>query len=222
MAKCLTCKTELSSSRRKFCSCKCAQSNPATKEKQRAAKLGRHMPWMLDERNPAKSLEARAKISCKLRGNQHTRGMRYGEETRQRMSRAASLSWKRDPGRKLRQHIPYMYKFASGRFYSSKNHKSLFYRSSYELLAMKKLERMKRVVSYEVEPLLIPYRQSGKRRHYIPDFKVTSTSNKIHLIEVKPARLISRMRYKEPAARKFAARRGWSFRIWTEVELGIA
>ena len=112
-----------------------------------------------------------------------------------------------------------------GYYYSSKNKKLLYYRSTYELMAYKRLEEMQEVSSYEVEPFSIRYiGQEGYERTYTPDILVYYSDGHKEVIEVKPARVLQL--WNNPA--KFKALSEYvdkqddmSFRIWTEKEIGI-
>ena len=107
------------------------------------------------------------------------------------------------------------------------------------------------VIRWSSEEVVIPYRSpiDGKRHRYFPDFYVEqiNTNSKIDkiLIEVKPKyqtvpptaqttktkkptkRYINEVKTwgvnqaKWEAAEEFCKDRGWKFRIFTEIELGI-
>jgi len=81
----------------------------------------------------------------------------------------------------------------SGRFMSTKTHEEMFYRSSWELAAMKWLDLNEEVSSYQYESIRIPYYsiESSRQnlRHYIPDFLIEFTSGEKELWELKPKKL---------------------------------
>jgi hypothetical protein len=105
-----------------------------------------------------------------------------------------------------------------------KSQKSRTYvRSSYEVAAVAKLEADPQVMAYEYERQFML--EDG--RWVLPDFIVTLTSGQQVMVEVKaawvfglsPSHKVSR-RLQE--ARHLAAQHGWSFKVWTEEELGDA
>jgi len=75
----------------------------------------------------------------------------------------------------------------SGHYYSMKNERRFYYRSSYELLVCEYLEDIKEVYSYSMESFCIKYKRKGEsfERRYRPDFIVNMNGKQI-LLEVKP------------------------------------
>lgn len=146
----------------------------------------------------------------KIPGNKdYLRNQIISEKTKEKMSIAASLrmlkskAWKR------------------GYYFSRKNDKNLYYRSSYELIAYKILEQMSMVKSYEVEPCVISYRFLGILRCTIPNILVTYIDGSKELIEIKPEWKMSKDNTKLWAMNDYAANKGWLFNVWTENELGL-
>ena len=112
----------------------------------------------------------------------------------------------------------------SGHFFSTKNNKELYYRSSFELAAYKILEQLSKVYSYEAEPFAIPYTFEGINRRYIPDILVTYTDDTKELIEVKPEYLVKdeKVQLKNEAAEIYCKENNIDkFSIWTEKEIFI-
>lgn len=72
------------------------------------------------------------------------------------------------------------------------DHTAITYRSSWELLLMRKLDKKPDVLKWSSEEIVIPYRSpiDGKRHRYFPDFwiRVRKANGTIQesLIEVKP------------------------------------
>ena len=72
------------------------------------------------------------------------------------------------------------------------DHTAITYRSSWELLLMRKLDKKPNVLKWSSEEIVIPYRSpiDGKRHRYFPDFfiKYVTTKGQIvrEIIEVKP------------------------------------
>lgn len=84
---------------------------------------------------------------------------------------------------KLQPHKYYKY----GSFFSIKNNKQIFYRSSYEKIYYKYLENNNMVISYVVEPIKIKYlNHKGLKRNYIPDVLVEYNNSIKELTEIKP------------------------------------
>jgi len=108
-----------------------------------------------------------------------------------------------------------------GYFYSKKNKRKIYYRSSYELTAYEILEQLSKVKSYNNEPFKIPYRWSGSIHNTIPDILVTYTDNMKELIEVKPRYMLKDKQtiFKLRAMKRFAKKNSMDFNIWTEKEL---
>jgi len=108
-----------------------------------------------------------------------------------------------------------------GFFYSEKNKKELWYRSSYELQAYKILEQLSKVVKYESEPFYIPYNFQGRERNYIPDILITYDDDSQELIEVMRENLLEdEMRIaKLKVAKRYCDKNNMKFSVWTERRL---
>ena len=125
---------------------------------------------------------------------------------------------------------------------------NIVYRSSYELKFMQYCDLTESVISYQSEEFWIPYRSplDGKTHRYFPDFflKYKDKDEKMRnlVVEIKPAKELKmpdtnpKKRTKSwaysvkmwainqakwSAAKEYCADRGWEFRIFTELELGI-
>jgi len=112
-------------------------------------------------------------------------------------------------------------RFKTGSFYSVKNKKNLYYRSSYELAAYKLLEDMPKVSKYEVEPFSISYIYDGIKRNYIPDILIKKVDGSKLLIEV-----MSNWQYSDKkkvakleAGESYCRKEGCKFMVWTEYNL---
>jgi hypothetical protein len=164
------------------------------------------------------SLEIREKISRASR-------IRMSDpREREKQSKAIINYLLSDKGRNKSQ----IYKV--GYFYSDKNKKNLWYRCSYELRAYKILETLSSVLSYIVEPLVIPYWFEGHWHNYLPDILITYIDNKKKLLEIKPkCKLEILPRYtskyidivkknwaKIAAAEIWAKETGIPYEVWTE------
>jgi len=105
-----------------------------------------------------------------------------------------------------------------GYFYSKKNEKRLWYRSSYELQAYKILEQLSKVVEYESEPFYIPYKFQEVEKNYVPDILITYDDDSQELIEVmRENLLVDKQRVaKLKVAEEYCDKHGIKFSIWTE------
>jgi len=127
------------------------------------------------------------------------------------------------------------------------NPTNIIYRSGWELKLMLYLDGHKDVISWGSEEVIIPYRSplDGKIHRYFPDFLVTKMNKdglkETALIEVKPKnqtqppkkqqkitrRYLTEVKTwgvneaKWKAAVEYCKNKGWSFHIFTEIELGI-
>jgi len=114
--------------------------------------------------------------------------------------------------------------FKTGHFTSIKNKKEMFYRSSYELVAFKLLEKDLNVETFEDEPFRIPYKTKDDiTRHYIPDILITYVNGSKELIEVKPQCFVNEesVKLKIQAGLDYCLANDMIFNVWTEKELEI-
>jgi hypothetical protein len=96
-----------------------------------------------------------------------------------------------------------------------------YYRSNFELNAIKHFESNESVISYEIEPVRIDYDFDGRKRHYVMDFIVEWNDGSRTMIEIKPHCYTNYDRYrvngaKFEAARNLASEMGYAFEVWTE------
>lgn len=68
--------------------------------------------------------------------------------------------------------------------------KQIYLRSSYESIYVRILEADIDVLSWEYEPMRLPYLFKGSIRNYVPDFLVTYVDDLSFLVEVKPSLLV--------------------------------
>ncbi len=114
-------------------------------------------------------------------------------------------------------------KSKKGYFFSKKNNKNLFYRSSYELKAFEILEKDNTVLSFEYEPFKIEYRFNNKLKNYLVDILVNYKDGSSELIEVKPNWQLNELSViaKKEALASFAKTNNYKWSIWCEEELDI-
>ena len=221
--------------------------SPEAIEKMRAAKRGANNPLYGRGHTP----ETRAKMSASRKGVPSTRdmkgvnnpyygkhhtpeqkqrhrewmlknnpfkGKRHSEKTRDLLSSKVAARLIERPELSSGHHH-----FKTGHYDSVKAGKSLFYGSSYELCAFKKLEVDPSVVEYDRCRFWIPYMLEGIRHRYSPDIFVTYTDGRKVVIEIKP---LDYMNTPDNVAkfsfgRQYCAEHGFEYVIWTEVELGL-
>lgn len=91
------------------------------------------------------------------------------------------------------------------------------YKSGLELEFYKLLDEDNSVLSYEAEPVIIPYTYEGRTHSYFIDLKVTYKDSSVKLVEIKPEYLLL-----DPQNQaKFSASKSLydNFEIWTENDL---
>lgn len=91
----------------------------------------------------------------------------------------------------------------------------VYYRSSYELVAYKKLDDDPTVLTYKTEAIAIPYEWGGITRNYLPDLCITYVDGKELIVEIKP----NYGKNSPQNIAKFAAAQqqfGDRFEIWSE------
>jgi DNA-directed RNA polymerase subunit RPC12/RpoP len=111
-------------------------------------------------------------------------------------------------------------KYKHGCYFSKKNNREHYYRSSYELKAFDILDNDRSVIGYDYEKVKISYE---KTNNTVVDLKVYYDNGDIKIIEVKPLSLINEKTniLKFEAIKNFANKNNYLFEIWTERELGI-
>lgn len=109
-------------------------------------------------------------------------------------------------------------RFKDGWHQSPKADKKMHYRSGYELTVYKCLDKDLDVLTYDVEPFIVPYIHNGKGRKYTPDIIIKFINGKTEVWEVKPSSqtLLEINQNKWRAANKACEHRGWQFKVITE------
>lgn len=184
--------------------------------------------WMIGRKMPENTLkrlseslvghicseETKNKISIANKGkNNGMYNKKHTIETKEKISKSSSEAIKN--GTRHRS------KYKNGQFFSIKNNKNFWYRSSYELIAFNILENNKSVIKYEVEPIIIPYDKNGINCNYVPDILVEYIDGGKEIIEIKPNIFLndSINNLKFLAAKKYCDKNGFVFSIWTEKDL---
>jgi len=172
------------------------------------------------ERNPMRVPEIREKM---IERNQLKYGVDWYQQTKE---------WREEQSIRVTEAIirgerNFGDVFNNGHFFSTKNNKELYYRSSYELTAYKILENDNNVLNYKTEPLRIPYTDTTQNenitRNYVPDLLVTYTNNYQELIEIKPSCFLDNelVKLKTNAGYEYCNDKELKFNIWTEEQLEI-
>lgn len=110
----------------------------------------------------------------------------------------------------------------SGKYYSDKTGKSMYYRSSWELAVCEYLEHSERVKFYDIEPFMIEYLlESGEKRYTRIDFIVEYVDGSKAIIEVKPKAFLKKgnVPNKITGCRKYAEKNNMKFVLITKEEL---
>lgn len=119
--------------------------------------------------------------------------------------------------------------------------KQVVYRSSWERAAFKWCEENSSILEWSAEEVIVPYRinSNDRIRRYFVDLWIRWKNGKCTLVEIKPNKQTQppkkgkrkTKRYLEEAvtyvqnqskweaATKYAESRGWTFQVWTEIEL---
>ena len=106
------------------------------------------------------------------------------------------------------------FEWGKGKYTSTKSGKRYHHRSSWERSWMIKLDRDTNVVSWDYEPIRIPYDRDGQRRFYVPDFVVRFANGQTEIQEVKPKMLTETPANicKAEAGTRHAQKNGWEYR----------
>lgn len=115
---------------------------------------------------------------------------------------------------------PYTH-YKTGHFVSIKSNKQMYYRSSYELIALENLEADESVCEFDTEIISIPYEHNNRTHNYIPDIWVKKSNGEVFLIEVKMKWALDDefVSAKAQAANKFCSNLSWKYLILTEDDL---
>ncbi len=122
-----------------------------------------------------------------------------------------------------RRYLEGGFQWARGRYEESPSKStkpSSYYRSSWELDFMRRLDADPTVLEWTHEPLWIRYEWEGRRR-YIPDFRVRYSDGRTELVElgVKAVKDLPRNAAKHAAARDLCEKNGWLFMVLSESDL---
>jgi TnsA endonuclease N terminal len=86
----------------------------------------------------------------------------------------------------LRRPLPEWAPAKTGVFYSEKLRRLVQFDSTLELLILRQLDTDPRIVSYQEQPITIPYVLDGQARDYTPDIVVQLNDGRAFVIEAKP------------------------------------
>lgn len=179
--------------------------------------MGRHLPPL--------SLESRQKISKATRHRVMTdehfwfKGHHHSAEERKRISDRMKIAHKLGKYKKQYKNAKSCYKH--GFFYSNKNKKDIYYRSSWELRVYEIFERISKILSYEAEPFKIQYNINDSIKNYVPDILVNYDDGSKELIEIKSSRFLNNPVniLKFEAGRKYAKDNNMKFVIMTKLDI---
>jgi hypothetical protein len=154
-------------------------------------------------------------------------GSTKGAATRRRMFASGQLSINRE---KISESMCRLYVEGGGPSWSRGHYEPLetkstkprsYYRSSWEKIAMEKLDLDPAVTQWTHEPTWISYTHDGVKRRYVPDFLVRYEDGTTVLMEVgvKSVKDMPQNISKRSAAQTFCEERGWMFRLLTEQDI---
>lgn len=108
-----------------------------------------------------------------------------------------------------------------GKHFSIKLNREIHFRSSYEEIAFKFLDKDNNVLTYLNEPFFIEYFFENATHRYIPDILITYKTGIQKLIEIKPEwRLIEpKIIAKHNTAKSYCQEKGLIFEVWTEKDI---
>lgn len=121
----------------------------------------------------------------------------------------ASLFAELQPQRQVSQHP----RFKSGEFYSDKCRKDIQHESGLEKDFLTKLERMKKVLFYWEQPVMVPYWRGRIKSFTTPDVGVIFDNLQVVIVEIKPlsGMLDYKVQMKVEGLLKFCAENGCGF-----------
>lgn len=230
---CEKCKKEyaISSSRWKnsrFCTRSCAKSGENHHFFGKVGPTKGMKPWLIgltketDERVAAMagkvSKRHKEQFASGARSNKGERNPNYGitasMRTPEQLDRYSKASTERILNSKSIKHKKYI----KGWHNSPKTIKPMLFRSSLEKRMMVCLDKDTSVVSYQYESFFIKYNQN---KRYIPDFLVTYTDNKKHLIETKGGQFLAEdsTQNKTQAALIYCDEKGYEYKIYSTKEI---
>lgn len=158
------------------------------------------------------SPESKAKIAA---ANTKRKGVfKHSEETKQKISR--NSVWRAKKG-----DFTYLGWTETRKGQPKPGQTKIGFRSKWEQRAMLLLDECSSVLSFQYEPLGVPYVWEGKQRFTIPDFLVTMTDGSIVMVEIKPRGFTynAKERAKAAACSQFCALSGWKYEVWDERRL---
>lgn len=113
--------------------------------------------------------------------------------------------------------------YKTGKYFSTKTNKCLYYASSYEKQAFEKLERDENILSYDRATVAIKYvRPDDHRFHrYVPDILVEMKDGSRMLIEIKPTSMLEDeiIKAKIVAAQLYCNKKNYKYAVWSEKDL---
>jgi hypothetical protein len=158
------------------------------------------------------SPESKAKIAA---ANTKRKGVfKHSEETKQKIS--ANSVWKAKKG-----DFTYLGWVETTKGQPKPGQTKIGFRSWWEKRAISLLDESSSVLSFQYEPLGVPYEWNGKPRFTIPDFLVTMTDGSIVMVEIKPKGYRNKPKElaKADACSRFCTLSGWKYEVWDERRL---
>lgn len=113
--------------------------------------------------------------------------------------------------------------YKRGWFKSIKSGRKIWYQSSYELAAFKRLEEDVEVISFNRCYFKVPFLFEGKNRRHIPDIRIQRKDKIDLIVEVKPRELKDDLENtaKREACIEYCNRNNLQYAMWTEEDLSV-
>jgi len=160
-------------------------------------------------------------IDYRIKQSRATKRKWKNEEYRKKIRESQSASASKRIARIGNSHSDRNYK--TGKFYSNKSKKNIYYASSYERKAFEKLENDENILWYDRAKVTIKYvRPDDYRFHrYVPDIFVEMKDGTKMIIEIKPESMLNDdiIKSKILAAQQYCNIRKYKYVVWTEREL---
>jgi len=112
-------------------------------------------------------------------------------------------------------------KYANGYFHSVKNHKDIFFQSSYEMYAYICFEHNDGVESFDRCHFTIPYSLNGEIRRHLPDIDIHYTDGSRKVLEIKPEKFLKdpEITAKRLAGEAYCKEHGMLYEMLTEEDI---
>ena len=200
----------------KYCCNRSANSCPINKEKNSiSVKFSHTRPEVKEKHRIANLRPETIKLRSEIR-SLYWKDPIKRETTCRNMSKA-KIEYYKDPINRYKT----MTSFKTGYFYSNKNQKEIYHRSSYELKAYQLLEKMESVINYDIESIMITRKVDESFIKYVPDIIVTYSNGIKEMIEIKPFHRLKDpiVIIKKEMGEEYCKENNMEYTFWTEKDI---